>query len=114
MAYKIYIPDDSYACYYLYNNTTIRAYTQRPANNSTSTYRDYYFTSNYYYNDGSTTWSNYSTLPVCLDSSVLTTDVWYRYDFDKCLTIFLILFIFIIYIPLHIVCRIFPKERRIC
>ena len=114
MDYKIFVPDDSYACYILYNSTTIRAYKYRPANNTTSPYRDYYFTSNYYYNDGSTTWTNYSTLPSCLDSSVITTDVSYRFDYDKILTIFLILFIFIIVLPLHIISRLLPKERRIC
>lgn len=111
---KIYVPDDSYACYVLYNSTTIRAYRNMPANNSSSAYRDFYFTSNYYYVDGSTSWGNYSTLPSCLDSSVITTDISYRYDYDKILTIYLILFIFIILIPLHVISRFFPKERRIC
>lgn len=111
---KIYVPDDSYSCYVVNASGYIRAYESTPQHNTTSNYRDYYFTNNYYYNDGSTTWSTYSTLPVCLDSDVITTDVWFRYDFDKILTIFLILFIFLIFIPLHIINRIFPKERRVC
>lgn len=114
MAYKIYVPDSSYSCYVVNANGYIRAYQTTPAYNSSSVYRDYYFTNNYYYNDGTQSWSSYSTLPSCIDSSVLTTDVWYRYDFDKILTIFLILFIFIVLIPLHIISKLLPKERRIC
>lgn len=114
MDYKIYIPDNTYRCYVLINGTTLRGYKNIPANNTSSAYRDFYINSNYYYNDGNTSWSSYSTLPICLDSSVLTTDVSYRLDYDKILTIYLILFIFIILIPLHIVMRFFPKEKRVC
>lgn len=111
---KIYVPDDSYACYVVVSNSVIRAYQNTPQHNTTTNYRDYYYTSNYYYNDGATTWSNYSTLPSCLDSSVITTDVSYRYDYDKILTIYIILFLFVVLLPLHVISRLFPKERRIC
>lgn len=112
--YKIYVPDDSYSCYVVNGSGYIRAYESTPQHNTSSNYRDYYFTNNYYYNDGTITWSSYSTLPICIDSSVITTDVMYRYDYDKILFIFIIMFLFVIYLPLHIIMKLFPKERRVC
>lgn len=114
MDYKIYVPDTSYACYVVNANGYIRAYQTQPSYNSSSVYRDYYFTNNYYYNDGTQSWGSYSTLPSCLDSSVLTTNIMYRYDYDKILLIFFISVIFIFYIPLHTIFRILPKEKRLC
>ena len=76
----IYVPNLDYQCYVVQSEEVIRAYEQIPTNNSTIEYRDYYFNSNYLYKDGQQTFSNYTTLPVCLASSELTTDFYYRND----------------------------------
>lgn len=106
----IYVPEkESYACYVVQSEGVIRAYEKIPQNNITTAYRDYYLNSNYIYRDGSTTFSSYSTLPVCLSSSVLTSDVYYRNDLDSILIIFLIMSIFIFYIPIKIFMRFFRR-----
>lgn len=111
----IYVPDTSYACYVLYNKDTIRAYRTMPYNPSYNggsvniDYRDYYINSNYLYQDSYESFSYYSKLPVCLDTSVLTSDVYYRHDFDKILIIFTILVIFCIIMPLKIFSRLFKR-----
>lgn len=106
----IYVPDlDNYKCYVVQSDTILRAYKQIPQQNSTVEYRDYYYTSNYLYKDGTQSFSNYSILPVCLSSSQLTTEVYYRNDFDSILIIFLILSIFGFYIPIKIFSRLFRR-----
>ena len=106
----IYVPDvENYECFVVVNSETIRAYETTPTLNSTVNYHDYYITSNYLYEDGSQEFSRYSTLPICLDSSVVTSDVWYRNDLDSILLIFLILSIFVIYLPLKVVFRFFRR-----
>lgn len=112
----IYVPDTSYACYVVQNSDTIRAYKTKPYNPSynqsvTIEYRDYYLKSNYIYQDGTQQFGNYSTIPVCLDSSVLTDSYYYRNDFDSILVIFLIMSIFCFYIPLKIFSRLFKRGR---
>ena len=97
---KIYVPDlTNYKCFVVRSEEVIRAYKQTPTNNSTIEYRDYYFNSNYLYQDGEQSFSQYTTLPVCLSKNDLTDNYAYRNDFDKILVITLILSIFIIYIP---------------
>lgn len=106
----IYVPNtQDYQCFVVLNNTTIRAYKQIPRNNTTVNYRDYYYTSNYLYQDGSQSFSNYSTLPTCLSNNVLTDEVYYRNDFDSILIIFLILCIICFVVPWKILCRFFRR-----
>lgn len=106
----IYVPEkENYECYVVQSEGVIRAYEETPKNNITTNYRDYYIRSNYIYKDGTTTFSSYTTLPVCLSSSVLTSEVYYRNDFDSILIIFLILSIFIIYLPLKVFLRLFRR-----
>lgn len=108
----IYVPDlENYQCFVVRDTNTIRAYTRLPSHNSEIEYRDYYINSNYLYQDGTQTFSNYTTLPVCLDNSNLTTDVYYRNDFDRILIIFLILCIFCFLIPIKIVTRLFRRFK---
>lgn len=112
----IYVPDLNYKCYVLVNKDTIRAYEVKPYNpgyNQTINinYRDYYINSNYLYTDGIQQFSNYTTLPVCLDVSKLTSDVYYRQDLDKILVIFLILCIFMFLIPIKLFQRFFKGAR---
>lgn len=108
----IYVPDtENYKCFNIYSESVIRAYEEVPTYNTTVNYRDYYIRSNYIYKDGTQSFSNYSTIPVCLASSGLTTDVYYRNDFDSILVIFFIMFIFCFYIPINIFVRLFRRFK---
>lgn len=107
---KIYIPElTNYKCVYVRGDGVIRAYTEIPQNNATVTYRDFYINSNYIFTDGEQTFSQYTTVPTCLDSSVLTSKVYYRNDFDKILVIFICLCLIIFYIPIKILFRLFRR-----
>lgn len=106
----IYVPEkESYKCYVVQSEGVIRAYEKIPQNNLTVNYRDYYIKSNYIYKDGITSFSSYATLPICLSSSELTSNVYYRNDLDSILTIFLIMSIFIFYIPIKVFIRLFRR-----
>lgn len=106
----IYVPDlDNYKCYVVQNEQVIRGYKTKPTNNSNVDYRDYYINSSYIYRDGTQSFGQYSTLPVCLSNNSITTDIYYRNDLDKILIIFLIFAIFCIYIPLKIFMRMFRR-----
>lgn len=106
----IYVPDNTnYKCFVVQSEQTIRAYKENPRNNATIEYRDYYFNANYLYRDGSQSFSQYATLPVCLSSSEITTDFYYRNDLSDILVIFLIIAIFGIFIPLKIFSKLFKR-----
>lgn len=107
---KIYVPEkENYKCFVVRSEEVIRAYEELPQHNTTVQYRDYYYNSNYLYNDGIQQFSQYATLPVCLADSVITTDVYYRNDIDSILIVFSILCIFGILIPLKIFMRLFRR-----
>lgn len=106
---NIYVPDTSYACYVVQSEGVIRAYEEMPQNNNNSDYRDFYIKSNYIYKDGNQLFGAYSTLPTCLDSSVLTDNYYYRNDFADILIIFTIMCIFGLYIPIKIFLRMFKR-----
>lgn len=109
----IYVPDlENYECFVVRSEEVIRAYKQKPTNNSTIEYRDYYYNSNYVYNDGEQSFSQYTTLPTCLDQSSITDNVYYRNDFDSILIIFLIMSLFGFYMPLRIFKRLFRRVFR--
>lgn len=106
----IYVPNynvSTYPCVVIQNATTIRAYHQQPQNNTTRAYTDFYFNSNarYYSVQGQQTFNVNATLPSCISQSNLTNSFWYRNDLDSILIIFLILFIFIILLPLKVISR---------
>lgn len=105
----IYVPDLNYACYVVQSEGVIRAYEEVPKNNSDIAYRDYYLKSNYIFKDGYQSFGTYSTLPVCLDSNSLTTQVYYRNDFDSILIIFFIMSFFLFGIPIMIFKRLFRR-----
>lgn len=112
---KIYVPDSSFACYEVIDRHTIRVYKEKPVYSKNIDYFDIYLDANYLYGSTNTTWfwynseSSHSNLPTCIDKNDLTTDYYYRNDFDKILVILLILTIFIIYIPLKIFMRFFRR-----
>lgn len=106
----IYVPEkENYACYVVRSEEVIRAYEEIPRNNTEVNYRDYYYNSNYLYNDGVQSFSQYTTLPVCLDNNVITNSVYYRNDFDSILIIFLIMCIFCFLIPIKVFLRLFRR-----
>lgn len=111
----IYVPDDDYydSCYVVQNEDVIRGYDRIPVNNSNYYYRDYYIHSDYMYKDGSGQWSQYSTLPICLSSDVITNDYYYRVDFSNIVLIFFIFSIFIIYIPYKLWSRLFGRWLKL-
>jgi len=86
----IYVPElNNYSCYVVRSENVIRAYKTNPTYNSQVEYRDYYYNSHYYFNDGYQSFSNYSTLPVCLSNDVLTDNVAYRTDIFEIFFLFL-------------------------
>lgn len=89
----IYVPSDNTfnKCYVVQGEGVIRAYDRTPINNSSYNYRDYYINSSYIYRDGSGTWSNYTTLPICLSEDTITNAYVYRNDFSSILIIFIIM-----------------------
>lgn len=105
----IYVPDLGYSCYVVQDSDTIRAYKTTPQLDSEIEYRDYYVNSNYMYRDDTQNFSRYQQLPTCLDSSFLTSSVYYRNDFDSILIIFLILCIFCFLIPIKLFLRLFRR-----
>lgn len=88
----IYVPEyNSNNCVYMQSNNILRVYESVPGPNTTINFRDYMVDNHYLYRDGVTTFSQYSTLPTCLDSSVITTFYGYRTDIaDILITFFLI------------------------
>lgn len=105
---KIYVPQDNTynKCYVVQNEEVIRGYDRTPSNNVSYNYRDYYIKSDYIFKDGTGTWSQYSTLPNCLSSSIITNDFYYREDIASILIIFCVLTIFTIYLPIKLFLRL--------
>lgn len=106
----IYVPNiNDYQCVYVRNDSTIRAYKQLPNYNSTVDYVDYYYNSNYLFTEGQQQFSNYATLPTCLDNNLLTDNYYYRNDFPSILLMFFIISIFTIYLPFKILFRLIRR-----
>lgn len=106
----VYVPDNTnYKCFVIQSEQTIRAYKENPRNNANIDYRDYYFNANYLYRDGTQSFGQYTTLPVCLPSNEITTDFYYRNDLAQILTIFLIIVIFGILLPIKIFSKLFKR-----
>lgn len=101
---KIYVPQDNIynKCYVVQNEEVIRAYDRTPINNISYNYRDYYIRSDYIYKDGTGTWSQYTTLPICLSSDIITNDYMYRLDFTNVLINVFIISLFGLYFPWRI------------
>lgn len=110
---KIYVPNDSTynKCYVVQSEGVIRGYDRIPSNNTSYNYRDYYIRSDYIYRDGSGTWSQYTTLPVCLPSSEITNDFYYRTDFWSVCIILMTMFFFVIYLPWVLFKRFFRRLK---
>ena len=107
----IYMPFDSTynKCYVVQSSDIIRGYDRVPSNNTSYNYRDYYINSSYIFKDGTGTWNQYSSLPICLDDDIITNDFYYRLDMPNILLMFLIINIFGIFIPIKIFSKIFKR-----
>lgn len=110
----IYVPDDAIynKCYVVQNENIIRGYDTVPTYNTSYNYRDYYINSSYIYRDGSGTWSNYSTLPICLSIDVLTNSYVYRNDFAQILIIFAIMVGLVWFLISKLIKTLFSGHRR--
>lgn len=109
----IYVPNyEDGQCAYMYSNNTLRVYESTPRANTTINYRDYMVDNHYLYREGSTTFSQYSTLPNCLSSSDITTNYGYRTDISDILITFVII-IGIIYFIISRLWRTIFKGGRI-
>ena len=110
----IYVPEyNNGNCSYIYNTDIIRVYQSTPVYNSDINYKDYYIKSGYIYNEGTTHFGNYSTLPTCINSNRITTDYLYRNDITSIMILFLILAFILIYCPYRLFARIFGKWMRV-
>ena len=110
---NIYLPIDNvdeFACYFVYNQDTIRAYYTMPQINSSSNYVDFYINSHYLKKQGIQEWGHYTEyLPICIDKNTITNNYYYRNDFASILFIFTIFAIFGILIPIKIFVRLFRR-----
>lgn len=107
---KLYVPVyNSGNCAYIYSSDIVRVYDSVPQSGRTIAYTDYYIKSSYISNTGSTSFSQYSILPTCISSSNITTDYWYRNDFDSILIILFIILILCFYFPYKLISRAFGR-----
>lgn len=110
----IYVPDYTTSnCAYIYSTDIIRKYDSIPRNNSTISYTDYYIKSSYISNRGSTTFGQYSTLPTCITSDKITTNIFYRNDIADIMVVFFILLYVCFYFPYKIISRMFGRWLKI-
>lgn len=109
----IFMPDDNTynKCYVVQGEGIIRGYDRIPQNNVNYNYRDYYINSNYIYRDGYGSWSQYTTLPICLDNNIITNDFYYRNDFDSICIIFMTCFFFIFFLPFKLFKKFFGRLK---
>lgn len=106
----IYVPDnENYKCFVVQSEGVIRAYEEIPQNSANVDYRDYYISSNYIFRDGNQNFSQYATLPVCLEETEITTEVYYRNDFPQILWMFIALCIIFFWFPFKLITRIFKR-----
>lgn len=90
------------------NDYTIRAYHTTPRQNSSSDYTDYFINSHYINRSGTQTFSQYTTLPICM-TDTFTTNVFYRNDIADIMITFFILLIICFYFPYRIITRAFGR-----
>ena len=106
----IYVPNYTNSnCVVIRDKDTIRVYDSQPTYNSNNYFTDYYINSNYLFNNGYQQFNQYSTLPTCINHNLLTTNVYYRNDFDKIMIIFLILLLICFYFPYKMLSRMFGR-----
>lgn len=108
----MYVPNyTSGNCVVLQNATTLRVYERIPTNNSTVNFTDYYFTGGYYHTSGQQTFSQYATIPTC--RSDITTNIYYRYDFDKIMIIFMSILVILYFMAFKPIIRLFGRWLKL-
>lgn len=108
----IYVPEyENTNCAVIQNSDIIRVYDSVPVLNSTVNYKDYFIKSSYIYNEGSQSFGQYSTVPTCISTDRITTDIYYRNDLPQILIIFAIMSIVMFYIPIKIFLRVFRRYQ---
>lgn len=111
---KLYVPVfNSNNCAVLQSGEVIRVYETRPTTNSSINYIDYYINSHYIERSGVQQFNQYATIPSCIDSTIITTDFYYRFDLDSILVCFLIITIFCFYFPYRLISRMFGRWLKI-
>lgn len=103
----IYVPDSTYSCYSVLDSDTVRAYESTPVLDSDVNYRDYFINSHYVYSDGV---EHISSLPTCISSQNVTTEVYYRNDFSSILLTFVLLAFICFYLPTRLLFKLFRKK----
>lgn len=105
---KIYLPTEyvNKSCKVV-NNDYIRVYD----NNSYTSWNDIYFKNDYMLKSGSSQYGQGNV--VCDNLNTYTDNIFYRYDIESCLVIFLILAIVCIYFPYRIFERAFGRWFRV-
>lgn len=109
----IYVPNyEDYNCAYLSSSNMLRVYDSVPQSGRTIYYREYAIDNHYVYRDGSTTFSQYSTLPTCLLDDEVTTNFYYRTDIADIVFLFLA-FVGINYILISKLIKLFFRGSKV-
>lgn len=109
----LYVPNvEDYKCIVVRDSQTIRAYKTIPNYGAVVDYDDYFFNSHYISQSGQQQFSNYTTLPSCQASGVVTSNYVYRNDFHEILLMF-ILMVIIIFMPVWALVKRFFRGRRL-
>lgn len=113
---KIYVPKyDSGNCAVLDNlqNGYIRVYQKKPTINTQISYVDYFVDSHYIQRSGVQQFQSYNYNVTCVNDGIVTTDFYYRADFNEILVCFFIISIFIIYLPYKLISRAFGRWLKL-
>lgn len=104
---KVYLPTEylNKPCYQV-NYDYIRVWNSTNSNNNT--YYDVYFKNDYLVKQG---YSGFSSYQVCDTLNTYTDVIYYRYDFDKIIFLFLSLCIIFFYPGFKIFLRMFRRFR---
>lgn len=106
----VYVPSNACNCVSIVNNSQLRCYLDTPRQNTTVRYIDFYYNSHYLEQEGTQTFSQYTTsLPVCINNNNITNNVMYRNDLDSILICFLIILLICFYFPYRIISRAFGR-----
>lgn len=104
----IYVPNyDNTHCYVFQDTVILREYVTTNVGQENN-FIDYN-TSNHYTSIKGTHYLD--RVPACINEADLTSDFYYRNDLSHILIIFLILFIFIIYLPWKLIMRFYGRGR---
>lgn len=109
----IYVPDyDISNCAHLSSSNLLRVYDSVPQQGRTISYREYAIDNHYIYRDGSTTFSQYSTLPSCLDDDVITDNYFYRTDIAQIVFLWVV-FVGVNYLLISKIVKAFFRGRKV-